>query len=157
MPRPKQPFICKSCFTTDVTKQAGACLECHHCYYMRTEGSAIRERGYKRLSNGMGKDPAKRKVTAAKVNHNRRAKTKLINELDAFVFEEAVSLAVKRSELTGFPWSVDHIIPLHHKAICGLHVASNFQVVPSLWNSWKGNRNTDTFLGTNGRTEANQT
>lgn len=152
-----RPFECRYCGETDETKRKPRYQQCYACHYKRGEGAEIAERGLKRLPNGSGHCPVKRRISSTKYIHKRRARTVLATELDDFVYEEAVSLAVKRSVLTGFQWSVDHIIPLHHKDVCGLHVAANFQVVPSIWNSWKGNRNTDTFLGTNGRTEANQT
>jgi len=86
-----------------------------------------------------------RKVTATKYSHKRRMqileRAGNILELDEFVLEEAIDLAQKRKEHTGFKWSVDHIVPINHKKASGLHTAFNLQVVPARWNSWKGNRN----------------
>ena len=61
-------------------------------------------------------------------------------ELTDFVFEEAVDLAQKRKAITGSAWHVDHIIPLKHKDVSGLHTWSNFQVIPAITNLSKGNR-----------------
>lgn len=93
-------------------------------------------------------NPVGTKVSSLKYSHKRHAKlrAKNLSELDLFVFEEAVLLSSLRELATGFKWSVDHIVPLYHKDACGLHVASNFQVVPAIWNSKKGNRNMETYL-----------
>ena len=61
-------------------------------------------------------------------------------ELDEFVIQEAYDLAARRTKETGFPWEVDHIIPIAGKSVCGLHVAANIQVIPRFANRRKGNR-----------------
>ena len=60
-----------------------------------------------------------------------------------FFMEEAYDLAARRSRLkTGgvAKWSVDHIVPLQSKLVCGFHVEHNLQVIPSVQNIRKGNR-----------------
>ena len=60
------------------------------------------------------------------------------------VFREARELR----ELTDQPHEVDHIIPLEHDDVCGLHVAANLRAVASWFNREKGNRfDVDTFEG----------
>ena len=51
-------------------------------------------------------------------------------------YEEARRL----TEETGIVHHVDHIIPINHPLICGLHVETNLQVLPAAENSRKGNR-----------------
>lgn len=59
---------------------------------------------------------------------------------DLFIIEEAYHLAKLRTELTGIPWHVDHILPLQGRKVSGLHVPSNIQVIPAKENLKKSNR-----------------
>jgi hypothetical protein len=63
-----------------------------------------------------------------------------ITKDDLFLIEEAHQLARLRTQVFGFSWDVDHIVPLQSKQVCGLHVWWNMQVIPSLVNIAKGNR-----------------
>lgn len=36
-------------------------------------------------------------------------------------------------------WAVDHIVPLNHPLVCGLHVANNLRIVPYIVNQAKSN------------------
>ena len=44
------------------------------------------------------------------------------------------------SKACNCPWHVDHIVPLQHPLVCGLHCEANLQILPSPLNLSKGNR-----------------
>lgn len=47
--------------------------------------------------------------------------------------------AQQKSLETGIPHNVDHIVPLNHPRVCGLHIALNLQVLTEAENGAKSN------------------
>jgi hypothetical protein len=80
----------------------------------------------------------------AKVAERRTAKMqrtpKWLTDQDFADIKKFYDLAHELSQAYGFPWHVDHIIPLKGKTVSGLHVVDNLQVIPGSENSRKGNR-----------------
>lgn len=70
----------------------------------------------------------KRKMTVKQATPN------WLTELDALFIKEIYSLAVLRSAALGVEYQVDHIIPLHGKNVCGLHVPANLQLLTATEN-----------------------
>jgi len=59
------------------------------------------------------------------------------SDFDQFVMEEAAEACRRREAMTGYPWHIDHMIPLSRG---GLHCATNVQVIPARLNLWKRDR-----------------
>ncbi len=97
----------------------------------RAELNARRD-AYRR--NNLAKDVTK--VTMRKYR-KLQATPKWANE---FFIEEIYDLARRRTKVTGFKWHVDHIVPIKHPLVCGLHVEHNLRVIPAAINLQKNNR-----------------
>ena len=57
----------------------------------------------------------------------------------SFFMDEAYSLSQLRTKMLGYPWHVDHIVPLQSPIVCGLHCEQNMQVIPGAVNCRKHN------------------
>lgn len=77
---------------------------------------------------------AVRRYQASKLN---RTPTWLDQE-DVWLTSEIYELAARRTKMLGFPWHVDHIVPLRGVKVSGLHVPWNLQVIPGIENQRKG-------------------
>ena len=72
----------------------------------------------------------------------------LINGMPTWVSEDPYKSGIQAkyreardtTEHTGVKYVVDHIVPLNHPLICGLHVPWNLQVITSAENDAKGNK-----------------
>jgi hypothetical protein len=58
---------------------------------------------------------------------------------DKWMMHEAYKLAKLRTQMFGFIWEVDHVIPLRGEFVSGLHVPTNLQVIPKAENRQKRN------------------
>lgn len=59
---------------------------------------------------------------------------------ERWMMQQAYELAALRTKLFGFPWHVDHIIPLQGEIVSGLHTPYNLQVIPGADNVRKSNK-----------------
>ena len=54
--------------------------------------------------------------------------------------DEIYKTAKKLTEETGIPHEVDHIVPVKHPLVCGLHVENNLQIITQRENQMKSNK-----------------
>ena len=77
--------------------------------------------------------------TARRYAAKTKATPAWLTQDDRWLIAEAYDLAKIREKLFGFPWEVDHIVPLRGKRVSGLHVPWNLCVVPCSDNRRKSN------------------
>ena len=80
----------------------------------------------KHCSNVARRNARKRRATVAWANH----------EAIGAIYAEAARLTRE----TGIPQEVDHVVPLIHNLICGLHVEGNLQILTARDNRRKRNK-----------------
>ena len=79
------------------------------------------------------------KAIAYQLNKKKRM-PKWVDKDHMWLIKEAYELAALRTKQFGYPWHVDHIIPLQGELVSGLHVVENLQVIPGIENIKKSNR-----------------
>lgn len=57
-----------------------------------------------------------------------------------WMMHETYEFAKQREDVCGGKWHVDHIVPLSHPRVCGLHLPWNLQVIPATENARKANK-----------------
>ena len=80
------------------------------------------------------------KVNAKKAARMAAKKSATPAWANQFFIEEIYDLARLRTEYLGVKHSVDHIVPMTSKVVCGLHVEHNLRVIPHRQNISKLNR-----------------
>ena len=79
-------------------------------------------------------------LNAARKRVIKQQTPKWVGVTEKFFILEAYELSALRTEMFGFSWNVDHIIPLQGKIVSGLHVPNNLQVIPAIENIRKKNK-----------------
>ena len=70
----------------------------------------------------------------------KQAAPKWLSKEQLNEIQHKYQMAKDMETLTGNKYHVDHILPINHPNICGLHVPWNLQVIPAMDNLRKGNR-----------------
>lgn len=151
-------------FYTDKNRKSGLVAQCKLCYSLRNESSYKQRRvdpeyaakecarvqqwrienseKYRQGYTNYYKRNAKAIYTRLKfikcARNNRNPEW--LSDEDKWIITEIYRLADQRTEVLGYKWEVDHIIPLKGKQVSGLHVPANLQVVPAEYNRSKGNK-----------------
>ena len=95
------------------------------------------EKEYWKRPENLGRKRAKKaKRRCAEIQQ----KPQWLSKDDIWLIKEIYDLAIARTELLGFKWEVDHIIPLRAKEASGLHTPNNLQVIPMTENRKKQNK-----------------
>lgn len=104
----------------------------------RKHYEANKERVKARMRANAQTNPCKRRS-----HHNvkyrlpdKRARPAWASEVS---LEAVYDRAAMLTDITGVRHDVDHIIPLKHPLVCGLHVANNLQAIPHAANRAKAN------------------
>lgn len=108
----------------------------YHSQLWHTD-EAYRERSRARHRAWKKRNPDK--VTAETVKRQLRQRQAQPAWASDELIAEAYALARLRTEMTGIPWQVDHIVPLNSDLVCGLHWEGNLQVIPAVANNAKNN------------------
>jgi hypothetical protein len=109
---------------------------------------AKREEYYKHRAKRLSQKRLYRQANKGKINalnakrkqHIKQRTPIWVTAEELWLVKEAYELAEKRTNMFGFKWHVDHIIPLQGKNVSGLHVIGNLQVITAVENIRKKNK-----------------
>lgn len=95
-------------------------------------------RGYKNKHKAANPEQYRLYVNARR-RRNRAATPKCLTPMDKRAMRALYEQAAQISEVTGVQHEVDHIVPLRHPDVCGLHVPWNLRVLTAEENARKSN------------------
>jgi len=86
------------------------------------------------------KNPGATSAAAKLRKHAKNQRTpKWLTKDDLWIIREVYELATLRTKMFGFPWEVDHVVPLQGENVSGFHAPNNLQVIPRVENRTKWN------------------
>jgi len=153
---------CRECKKAYMEKNKERLKQWHRTRYLKNKdrllamGKSWRERNKERMHNLVHSWRSKngtryygnlRKYRAKHLDkrcaYQRAREAKKIQAMPIWACEQSIGAIYTRArqltESTGIPYHVDHIIPLKHPRVCGLHVEHNLQVIPAEVNLKKNN------------------
>lgn len=107
--------------------------------YERSCKSCTSERNKRWVQENKGLSQAKSRLKEIRKMSGSRVPSWL-TEFDFLAMKCIYQVAAMRNANSDIKWSVDHIVPLNGKTVCGLHVPSNLQVIPLSENLSKGRK-----------------
>ena len=141
---------CKKCLTDWRLTSTGQCKECTNAYmleYRSTYNARRREpyntrpenkqRRTKHARQWMTKNPGRCRAIAAAWGQAK------IRKIAKHYKKETVQIyaqCARLKSLLDVAYTVDHIIPVKHDLVCGLHVPWNLQIIPQWQNRFKSNK-----------------
>jgi hypothetical protein len=132
--------VCSECQRNYINEKRVSFPEIHklkkQASYQRNKEHILAQKRIYRQAN-KGKINA---LVSARKQYIKQRTPKWIDSEELGLIKEVYDLATKRTEMTGFAWHVDHIIPLQGKTVSGLHVMANLQVIPGIDNIRKKNK-----------------
>lgn len=108
----------------------------NHQYYIDHKDQCREHNRNWKISN-----PHKVNADTTKRRLSKQNRTPIwLNTNHLLEIEQFYNFARKLSSKTDVVYHVDHIVPLHGKTVCGLHVPWNLQVISAVDNLKKGNK-----------------
>ena len=129
---------CKNCGKRERYTKSSRCIQCMNARNAeRMSDHEYRKKVNELAKEARSKDRKKYNARMGHINSARRAKFALHkNLLNADQILQMENFYLNRPD----GHSVDHIVPITSKYVCGLHVPWNLQYLPELENKSKGNR-----------------
>jgi 5-methylcytosine-specific restriction endonuclease McrA len=141
-------------FSIDASRKSGRQCYCRECQLKIYEGKKEKAKKQRQARYAANKDKEKLKMkeyySSNRAGYRERNALRRASKLSATpswltlsdlcriksIYIEAQEL----SKSSGKEWHVDHIVPLQHERVCGLHVPWNLQIITATENYAKSNK-----------------